>query len=88
MRDFFIRSFEMLVGVIVVVMGIAVLIGAVGAMFGGNMMGTGGGILAGLAVLVIGGIYVVFMGGIMYLGLGIYQNTKRTAELLERSRAG
>jgi hypothetical protein len=51
-------------------------------------MGAGGGILAGLAILVVGSIYVVFMGGLMYLGLGIYQNTKRAADALERSRPG
>jgi hypothetical protein len=94
MRDFFIRSFELLVGVIIVVMSIGVVIAAVATMFGAGMgagmgpMGQGGGIIAGLAILVGGTIYVIFIGGIMYLGLGIYQNTKRTAEALERARTG
>jgi hypothetical protein len=90
MRDFFIRSFELLVGVIIVIMSIVIVIAAFAAMFGTGMgpMGQGGGILAGLAILVGGAIYIIFIGGIMYLGLGIYQNTKRAAEALDRSRAG
>ena len=44
----------------------------------------GGGPLAGLLILVIGAIYILFVGGFMYLGLGIYHNTKRTAEALEK----
>ena len=88
MRDFFINSFEILVGVIVVLLGIGVLGVAGVAAFGGGGMGPNGqgihGPLAGLAILVGGGIYIVFLGGIMYLGLGIYQNTKRTAVAMEK----
>lgn len=90
MRDFFINSLEKLVGVIVVLMGIAMVIAAVSAMTGGANMGgrhMGGGPLAGLVVLVLGAIYVMFVGGFMYLGLGIYQNTKRTAEAIEKLAA-
>ncbi len=87
MRDFFINSLEILVGVIVVVLAIAVLGGAAMASFGGDMMGPGGmsgGPLAGLAILIGGGLYVIFIGGFLYMGIGIYQNTKRTAEAMER----
>lgn len=89
MRDFFINAFEKLVGVVVVLMLVAVVVGALATMFGGGMMmgpggQQGGGVLAGLVILVVGLVYVVFIGGAMYLGLGIYQNTRRTAELLER----
>ena len=89
MRDFFINGFEILVGVIVVLLIIAVL-GAAGAVaFGGGGtfiqgMPMQGGILAGVAILVAGLLYVVFLGGLMYLGLGIYQNTKKSAAALER----
>lgn len=79
MRDFFINGFEKLVGVIVIFMAIGVLIAAFGAMANPN-----GGVLIGLGVLIGGAVYVLFMGGAMYLGLGIYQNTKRTADALER----
>ena len=86
MRDFFINAFEKLVAVIVVLMCIFVVIAAAAVSFGAGMGpgGQGGGILQGLMVLIVGAIYVVFLGGAMYLGLGIYQNTKRTADLLER----
>lgn len=86
MRDFFIRSFEMLVNILVVVMSLVVVIAAVGAMMGSGpgMMGQQGGLLAGLAILVFGGINVIIVAGLMYLGLGIYQNTKQTADAVAR----
>jgi len=85
MRDFFIFWFERLVGVIIVVAGIAVLIGGIATMAG--VTGQPGGFVAGLAILVFGSIYVIFLGGALYLGLGIYQNTKRAAEALENRGA-
>ncbi len=89
MRDFFINAFEKLVGVVVVILSLLVVIGAVAVMVGGGgPMGPGGremtGVIPGLLFLLGGAIYVIFVGGLMYLGLGIYQNTKRSAELLER----
>lgn len=89
MRDFFINAFEILVGVIIVLLLIGVVVGAgVVAFGGGGMMMNGqqmqGGPLAGLAILVGGLLYVVFIGGLMYLGLGIYQNTKKTATAMEK----
>jgi len=88
--SFFINTFEVLVGVIVVLLCIAVVVFAGVVAFGGGSMGQGmgpggmSGPLAGLAVLVGGAIYVVFIGGFMYMGLGIYQNTKRTADAVEK----
>lgn len=88
MREFFIGAFEKLVAVIVILMMIGVVIGAAAVSFGAGMgPGGQGGILQGLFVLIAGAIYVIFIGGAMYLGLGIYQNTKRTAEALERMAA-
>lgn len=98
MRDFFIRSFEMLIGVILalVALGIVVFAGFVafgpqGGMQGVGPMGPMGsmgpmaqGPLAGLLILIGGGLYLIFIGGLMYLGLGIYHNTRRTAEATER----
>ncbi len=87
MRDFFINSLEVLVGIIVVVMGLGVLIFAGMAAFGGGggmgpgqMHGPG----AAIAILIGGGLYVIFLGGFLYMGIGIYQNTKRSAEALEK----
>ena len=87
MRDFFINTFEILVGVIVVLLCIGVVVAAgVVAFGGGNMMGPGSpsGPIAGLLLLIGGAIYVIFIAGLMYMGLGIYQNTKRTAEAVEK----
>lgn len=90
MRDLFINSFEILVGVIVVLLGIAVVAGGAATAFGAaGMMGPDApsGPLMGLAILIGGAIYVIFVGGLMYLGLGIYQNTKRTAVAMEKMAA-
>ena len=90
MRDFFINGFEILVGIIIVLMVLAVLGFAGMAAFGGggSVMMDGqalpSGPLVGLGILVGGLLYVLFVGGLMYLGLGIYQNTKKTAAALER----
>lgn len=86
MRDFFINTLEVLVGVIVVVLALGVLVAAGAAAFGGGTMAPGGmsGPLAGVAILVGGALYVVFVGGFLYMGIGIYQNTKRSAEALDR----
>lgn len=77
MRDFFISSFEKLITVIVGLMILGVVIFALMTMFSPM-----GGFLRGLMVLIGGGLYVIVMGGMLYLFLGIYHNTKRTAELL------
>jgi len=84
MRDFFISSLEIVINVIVVIaaIGIVVAAGAATVGAGGEQMGGMNGPLAGLMILVGGGIYLIMVAGFMYLGLGIYQNTKRTAELL------
>ncbi|MBC7156667.1 MAG: hypothetical protein H5U20_04025 [Rhodobacteraceae bacterium] len=91
MRDFFIRGLEILVGIVISLMALAIVIAAAAAMLGqAPPMGPGApalnGPVAGLLILLGGFIYLVFVGGVMYLGLGIYQNTKRTVELLEARR--
>ncbi|MEK0162253.1 hypothetical protein VWZ88_07635 [Phaeobacter sp. JH20_36] len=80
MGNFFISAFEKLVGVFMVLLLIAVAGGAVLA----ALQPGGGGILAALGVLVVGGLYVVLIGGSLYLAVGIYNNTKRTADAIER----
>lgn len=82
MRDFFIGMFDKLIGLLVVLMIVGVVIAA-GAMLTNPM----GGVLKALGVLIGGGLYVIVVAGMLYLFLGIYHNTKRTAELLE-SRGG
>jgi len=89
MRDFFIRSLEIVINVVVVLALIAIVaIAGMVAFGGGRGMGPMGfgGPLAGLMILIGGILYLIIVAGFMYLGLGIYQNTKRTAEAIERSR--
>ena len=91
MREFFIRSLEIVVNIVVVLLSIGVVISALGVMFSGiHATGADGsqvsisGPLAGLGILLFGAIYICILGGTLYLGLGIYHNTKRTAEAVER----
>ena len=41
-------------------------------------------VLPGLLILVGGAVYTILTGGMLYLFLGIYQNTKKTAEALQQ----
>jgi len=79
MRQFFINSLEVLATVVIVLMAI----GVVGAGFMTFGMPNGG-FLTALAVWIFGGVYVLLVGGAIYLFLGIYDNTKRSAEALEK----
>ncbi len=79
MRNFFINSLEMLAAVIAVLGLIAVVVGGFGVMFSAQ-----GGFGAGLLFLIGGFIYLVMMVGFLYLVLGIHDNTRRTAEAVER----
>ena len=85
-KYFFIRSFEIVINIVVVIAAILIVIGAGAALMGGGAMAQQTGMpsaVTALMILVGGFIYLVMVAGFMYLGLGIYQNTKRTAELLE-----
>ena len=85
MRDFFINSLQKIVAVLIIVMAVAVLAGGLGVMFAGPAQG--GGFLPGLMVLIFGAVYVLVVGGFLYLALGVYDNTKRTAEAVEAMAA-
>ena len=78
MRDLFIRSMEWIVNIFITLGAIAVVVSGLVVMFSDQ-----GGFLRGLAVLFGGAIYLIVVGGIIYLGLGIYNNTRRTAEAVE-----
>jgi len=80
MRDFFINSLEKIVNVIVVLLIAATIVGTI--VTWASPAHTGGGFLPGLFILVGGIIYTILVGGMLYLFLGIYQNTKKTAEAL------
>ncbi|MFA5581414.1 MAG: hypothetical protein WDA25_05620 [Paracoccaceae bacterium] len=83
MRNFFINSFEKLVAILLVLISIGVLIAAVGLMVSGQP----GGVWMGIAALIGGAFYVVLIGGVLYLALGIHDNTRRTAEAIEKLAA-
>lgn len=77
MRHAIIRSFDVLVWLM------AILIALGGLVVGGMAMGQG---MAGqgLAIMVGGVLYAIIFAGLLFMVVGIYENTKRTAELLER----
>lgn len=85
MRDFFIRGFEAILSVLIIIAAIGIVIAAGVAAFGNAQVEgvPASGPLAGLMILVGGFVALIVYGGILYLGLGIYHNTRRTAELLE-----
>lgn len=90
MRDFFIRAMELIVNVLMILLFVGLLLASLAAMAGlgdfrmAGMSFPGGTVVLGLAMLVFGGLYLLLIGGFLYLGLGIYQNTRRTAEALEQ----
>lgn len=44
----------------------------------------GEGLLMALVVWLVGALYLFLVAGLIYLGLGIYNNTRRTAEAVEQ----
>lgn len=42
------------------------------------------GAMQALGVLIAGALYIILTGGMMYLGIGIYHNTKRMADAVDR----
>lgn len=83
MRDFFINAFELLISVFVVLLILGVLAAAIAVGTGmGAQFGLPADPLMAVGILIGGGLYIVLIAGMMYLGLGIYQNTKKTAEAL------
>lgn len=82
MRDLFINLLEKLIHVIVAIAAVAIVVAAIaGAM---NPPPEVPAIALALGILVGGMLYLIIFAGFMYLGLGIYQNTRRTAEAVER----
>lgn len=78
MRDFFVRWLERLVDVIVVLAAIGIIAAAVI-----SMSHPAGGLHSLIMVLVGGFINLTLIAGFIYLQIGIYHNTRRTAEAVE-----
>lgn len=83
MRDFFIKWLERVINILIIIGAVAVVLTGFGAMVSAPY-GAGSGLITALTIWVGGGIYLILTGGIVYLGLGVYNNTLRTAEATER----
>ena len=87
MRDFFINSLEIILSVVLVLAGVGVAAVAIGAVMGEVPMPEGlppaKGPLAAIAILLGGTLGLLVIGGVLFLGIGIYRNTLRTADALE-----
>lgn len=78
MRQTFISLLDKLVILIVALILIGAFFAGIAAMF------QGGGFFAGIGIWIGGAVYAVLMGGMLFLFLGIHENTKRTAEAVEK----
>lgn len=90
MRDFFIIALEWVIHVFVVLAIVLLFVLATMVATGVWQMpvtlpgGVGNtGPLAGLALFFAGGFFLILIAGMLYLGFGIYQNTRRMAQALE-----
>ena len=88
MRDFFIRGFEAILTVVLILAAVLIVVAAGVAAFGNptaiEVLPAGAsGPVAGAIILVVGFIVLLVNGGLLFLGLGIYHNTRRAAEALE-----
>lgn len=85
MRDFFIKSLEWIINIVVVLAAVGIAVVAIGAMFGGVPVGDYviEGPMMAAAVAVGGVLCLMVVAGALYLGLGIYNNTRRMADTLE-----
>ena len=85
MRNFFIKSFEAIASIIVVIGVVAIIAGAVSV----SQLPQGG-IARAIGVLIGGFVYLSLLVGGIYLVIGIHDNTRHTAaaveELLRRQR--
>ena len=84
MRDFCIGLFSKIIDILVVLS----LIGAAVVYIESEKMGSPVSHFRAVIVLIGGALYVSFLAGALYLGLGVYHNTKRSAELLEAQLRG
>lgn len=78
MRNFFVNSFEGVIGVIVVLLGIGIVVAAFA-----SLTQPQGGVLTFLAILAGGFVNLVLIAGFVYLQIGIHANTRRTAQAVE-----
>ena len=83
MRNMIIKSLEVLVWLMMALILIASLLYGFQAMSNPMM----GGAMMGIAIIVGGVLYSIIFGGMLFLFIGIYDNTKRMAEMMEKKGA-
>jgi hypothetical protein len=85
MQSLFIRALEMTINVVAAICVAAVVIAALAA-FAGALAPAGGasGVALGIGILLGGAVYLSLTFGFLFLVLGVYRNTQRTADAMER----
>lgn len=90
MRDFFIVALEYVIHVIVVLAILALFLATtmvalevwqLRIILPGSIGNTGP--LMAILVFFVGALCIILVAGMLYLGFGIYQNTRRTADAVE-----
>jgi len=76
MRQFIIKSFETIIWVF------GALIAVAGVVFG--LMAVANGQPQGLLFVILGPLYAILMMGIFFIAIAISDNTKRTADAVEK----
>ncbi|MGL4319641.1 MAG: hypothetical protein ACRCS3_02155 [Paracoccaceae bacterium] len=76
MREFIIKSLDILIWVV----GAIIAIGGIGA----GLFALANGQPQGLLFLILGPIYAILFCGMFLLAVGVYNHTRRTAEALEK----
>lgn len=78
MRNTIIRIFDILVWIVVVLIMLSSIVGGVGAGV------ESGSTLVGLLVILLGFVSAVLFAGFLFMIYSIYENSRRTADALER----
>ncbi|MFM2390875.1 MAG: hypothetical protein RLZZ437_2430 [Pseudomonadota bacterium] len=76
MREFVIKSLDVLIWVVGGVIAIGGVVGGLVALANGQMQG--------IAFIILGPIYAILFCGMFLLAVGVHNNTRRTAEALEK----
>lgn len=79
MRQFIIRSFETIVWIV------GAIVAAGGVIVG--LMAVAQGQVQGLLFIIIGPLYAILLMGMFFIAIAIADNTKRTAEAVEKLAA-
>jgi hypothetical protein len=79
MRDMIIKSLDVIVWIVAFVFAAGGIIAGVVALANGQAQG--------IALIILGPLYAIIFAGWIFLSIGTYHNTKRTAEAIEKLAA-